>query len=59
MSDEKDQQLMFYQDLESVIGRYYEEFDLSYESIIGVLTCRVVATVLEELETLDDDSDVA
>jgi|TARA_R100000458_G_C8249157_1_gene226449 hypothetical protein len=59
--DEKDQQQMFYNDLEALIGRYYEEFDLSYESIIGVLTRRVVSTVLEDIEAEeaeDDDEDL-
>ena len=56
--DEKEQQQMFYNDLEKLIARYYEEFDLSYESIIGVLTRRVVSTVLEDIEVSeDDDSD--
>jgi len=55
--DEKDQQQMFYNDLEGLIGRYYNEFDLSYESIIGVLTRRVVTTVLEDIEVEEEDDE--
>jgi|TARA_R100001463_G_scaffold42336_6_gene88870 hypothetical protein len=56
--DEKDQQQMFYNDLEGLIGRYYNEFDLSYESIIGVLTRRVVTTVLEDIEVEEEDEEL-
>ncbi len=55
--DEKDQQQMFYNDLESLIGRYYNEFDLSYESIIGVLTRRVVTTVMEDIEVEEEEEE--
>jgi len=55
--DEKDQQQMFYNDLEGLIGRYYNEFDLSYESIIGVLTRRVVTTVLEDIEVEEEEEE--
>jgi len=48
---------MFYNDLEGLIGRYYNEFDLSYESIIGVLTRRVVTTVLEDIEVEEEDDE--
>ena len=40
--NEKTQQVMFYKDLESLIQRYYDEFDMSYESILGVLVRRIV-----------------
>jgi hypothetical protein len=56
--DEKDQQQMFYNDLESLIGRYYNEFDLSYESIIGVLTRRVVTTVMEDIEVEEEEEEL-
>ena len=56
--DEKDQQQMFYNDLEGLIGRYYNEFDLSYESIIGVLTRRVVTTVMEDIEVEEEEEDL-
>ena len=47
--NEKTQQVMFYKDLESLIQRYYDEFDMSYESILGVLVRRIVTTVLEDV----------
>jgi|TARA_R110002020_G_scaffold78762_3_gene197904 hypothetical protein len=56
--DEKDQQQMFYNDLEGLIGRYYNEFDLSYESIIGVLTRRVVTTVMEDIEVEEEEEEL-
>ena len=46
---EKTQQVMFYKDLESLIQRYYDEFDMSYESILGVLVRRIVVTVLDDV----------
>ena len=49
--DEKTQQAMFYKDLESLIQRYYDEFDMTCESILGVLTRRVVVTVLDDVES--------
>lgn len=49
--NEKTQQVMFYKDLESLIQRYYDEFDMSYESILGVLVRRIVTTVLEDVES--------
>ena len=47
--NEKTQQVLFYKDLESLIQRYYDEFDMSYESILGVLVRRIVTTVLEDV----------
>ena len=47
--NEKTQQVMFYKDLESLIQRYYDEFDMSYESILGVPVRRIVTTVLEDV----------
>lgn len=60
--NEKTQQVMFYKDLESLIQRYYDEFDMSYESILGVLVRRIVVTVLDDVaseleEEEDDDGD--
>ena len=60
--NEKTQQVMFYKDLESLIQRYYDEFDMSYESILGVLVRRIVVTVLDDVaseleEEGDDDAD--
>tara|TARA_R100000458_G_scaffold28947_1_gene26397 strand:- start:9804 stop:10016 length:213 start_codon:yes stop_codon:yes gene_type:complete len=60
--NEKTQQVMFYKDLESLIQRYYDEFDMSYESILGVLVRRIVVTVLDDVaseleEEEDDDAD--
>ena len=55
--DEKTQQAMFYKDLESLIQRYYDEFDMTYESILGVLFRRLVLTVLEDIDTEDDDDE--
>ena len=60
--NEKTQQVMFYKDLESLIQRYYDEFDMSYESILGVLVRRFVVTVLDDVaseleEEGDDDAD--
>ena len=49
--DERTQQAMFYKDLESLIQRYYDEFDMTCESILGVLTTRVVVTVLDDVES--------
>lgn len=53
--DERTQQAMLYKDLESLIQRYYDEFDMTYESILGVLFRRLVLTVLEDIETDDDE----
>jgi len=53
--DEKKQQENFYNDLERLISRYYDEYDLSYESIVGVLTRRVVTTVLEDIECEEEE----
>jgi len=60
--NEKTQQVMFYKDLESLIQRYYDEFDMSYESILGVLVRRIVITVLDDVaseleEEIGDDGD--
>ena len=60
--NEKTQKVMFYKDLESLIQRYYDEFDMSYESILGVLVRRIVVTVLDDVaseleEEGDDDAD--
>ena len=60
--NEKTQQVMFYKDLESLIQRYYDEFDMSYESILGVLVRRIVITVLDDVaseleEEVGDDGD--
>ena len=60
--NEKTQQVMFYKDLESLIQRYYDEFDMSYESILGVLVRRIVVTVLDDVaseleEEVGDDGD--
>jgi hypothetical protein len=49
--DERTQQAMFYKDLESLIQRYYDEFDMTCESILGVLTRRVIVTVLDDVES--------
>ena len=49
--DDRTQQGMFYKDLESLIQRYYDEFDMTCESILGVLTRRVVVTVLDDVES--------
>ncbi len=46
---EKTQQVMFYKDLESLIQRYYDEFDMSYESILGVVVRRIVVTVFDDV----------
>ena len=59
---EKTQQVMFYKDLESLIQRYYDEFDMSYESILGVLVRRIVVTVLDDVaseleEEIGEDGD--
>jgi len=56
--DEKKQQENFYNDLERLISRYYDEYDLSYESIVGVLTRRVVTTVLEDIECEEEDEEL-
>jgi hypothetical protein len=53
--DERTQQAMLYKDLESLIQRYYDEFDMTYESILGVLFRRLVLTVLEDIETDEDE----
>jgi|TARA_Y100001934_G_C12121441_1_gene663328 hypothetical protein len=60
--NEKTQQVMFYKDLESLIQRYYDEFDMSYESILGVLVRRIVVTVLDDVaseleEEIGEDGD--
>jgi len=60
--NEKTQQVMFYKDLESLIQRYYDEFDMSYESILGVLVRRIVVTVLDDVaseleEEISEDGD--
>ena len=55
--DEKKQQENFYNDLERLISRYYDEYDLSYESIVGVLTRRVVTTVLEDIECEESEEE--
>ena len=53
--DERTQQAMFYRDLESLIERYYDEFDISCESIIGVLGRRIVVTAIDDLKEDDED----
>ena len=60
--NEKTQKVMFYKDLESLIQRYYDEFDMSYESILGVLVRRIVVTVLDDVaseleEEIGEDGD--
>lgn len=55
--DEKKQQENFYNDLERLISRYYDEYDMSYESIVGVLTRRVVSTILEDIESEDSEEE--
>jgi len=55
--DERTQQAMLYKDLESLIQRYYDEFDMSYESILGVLFRRLVITVLDDISKGDEDDD--
>ncbi len=55
--DERTQQAMLYKDLESLIQRYYDEFDMSYESILGVLFRRLVITVLDDISEGDEDDD--
>tara|TARA_Y100001973_G_C5204076_1_gene340078 strand:- start:3007 stop:3207 length:201 start_codon:yes stop_codon:yes gene_type:complete len=55
--DERTQQAMFYKDLESLIQRYYDEFDMSYESILGILVRRLVVTVLEDIAEEEGEDD--
>ena len=55
--DERTQQAMLYKDLESLLQRYYDEFDMSYESIIGVLFRRLVVTVLDDISDENEDDD--
>jgi len=55
--DERTQQAMLYKDLESLIQRYYDEFDMSYESILGVLFRRLVVTVLDDISEENDDDE--
>jgi len=56
--DERTQQAMLYKDLESLIQRYYDEFDMSYESILGVLARRLIVTALDDIgEEAEEDSD--
>ena len=54
---EKTQQAMLYKDLESLIQRYYDEFDMSYESILGVLVRRLVVTVLDDIAEEEEEED--
>jgi hypothetical protein len=55
--DERTQQAMLYKDLESLIQRYYDEFDMSYESILGVLFRRLVVTVLDDIKEENENDD--
>jgi hypothetical protein len=55
--DERTQQAMLYKDLESLLQRYYDEFDMSYESILGVLFRRLVVTVLDDISEENDDDE--
>jgi|TARA_R110002051_G_scaffold295739_1_gene361616 hypothetical protein len=55
--DERTQQAMLYKDLESLLQRYYDEFDMSYESILGVLFRRLVVTVLDDISEENEDDD--
>ena len=55
--DERTQQAMLYKDLESLIQRYYDEFDMSYESILGILVRRLVVTVLEDIAEEEGEDD--
>ena len=38
---QEEQSMAFAEDLEALINRYVDEFDLTYESFIGVLTITV------------------
>ena len=65
--DEKQQQTAFANDLEALIERYQNEFDMTFASMSGVLYCfatrtvldaymsRVAETVLEDYELVEDD----
>jgi hypothetical protein len=55
--DERTQQAMLYKDLESLLQRYYDEFDMSYESILGVLFRRLVVTVLDDISEENENDD--
>tara|TARA_R110002020_G_scaffold415832_1_gene625093 strand:- start:117 stop:377 length:261 start_codon:yes stop_codon:yes gene_type:complete len=67
--DEKQQQTAFANDLEALIERYQNEFDMTFASMSGVLYCfatrtvldaymsRVAETVLEDYELVDEDED--
>ena len=56
--DEQKQQENLYNDMERLISRYYEEYDMSYESISGVLIRRVVATILEDIESEETEEEL-
>ena len=65
--DEKQQQTAFANDLEALIERYQNEFDMTFASMSGGLYCfatrtvldaymsRVAETVLEDYELVEDD----
>ena len=65
--DEKQQQTAFANDLEALVDRYQNEFDMTFASMAGVLYCfatrtvmdaymaRVAETVLEDYELVDED----
>lgn len=67
--DEKQQQTAFANDVEALIERYQNEFDMTFASMSGVLYCfatrtvldaymsRVAETVLEDYELVDEDED--
>jgi hypothetical protein len=65
--DEKQQQTAFANDLETLVERYQNEFDMTFASMAGVLYCfatrtvmdaymsRVAETVLKDYELVDED----
>lgn len=65
--DEKQQQTAFATDLEALVDRYLNEFDMTFASMSGVLFCfatrtvidsymgKMAETVLEEYELVDEE----
>jgi hypothetical protein len=67
--DEKQQQTAFATDLEALVDRYLNEFDMTFASMSGVLFCfatrtvidsymsKMAETVLEEYELVDEEEE--
>ncbi len=57
--NQEEQQVSFYESLRALVDRYGSEYDLTYASMIGVLTMMIMELNTEAdeilIEELDDD----